>query len=130
MDAPKCAEGPLPEWVRQADEPDQDTNAAAIRLCYEHGSLDTLTMRMANNRTFSQYVYTKGGDNHYNGYWLSGAQASLVWLAQLAAHRELSDSTERVLIPPLKQVSAGVPRPSTSGPHAITSGAVTTPARS
>ncbi len=105
VDAPKCAEGPLPYWVRKPHDPDDDFTASAIRLCYEHGGGDTLTMRLANNRTVSQYVHTDRYDG-WEGYWLIDPGLSLVGIAQLAAHRAFSNGEDRLFVPPLKYLRA------------------------
>ena len=117
VDAPKCADEPLPSWVTEVGRPDAETNLAPIRLCYEAGDGGTLTMRMANNRTFSQFVETDSDDG-WDGYWLGGAEVSLSWLVQLVAHR-MWTTPEQVFVPKLKQVRVGIPKPSEPGSHTI-----------
>ena len=116
VDAPKCAPGPLPFWVSDTTEPDEGSTSAAIRLCYEHGGGETLTMRMANNRALSQYVYTDRAGG-WGEYWLGPPEVSLVWYAQLAAHKVLSNGEDRVLIPPLREVRADFLPSSVPGNH-------------
>ena len=118
VDAPKCAEGPLPFWVTDTTDPDEGSTSAAIRLCYERGSGETLTMRMANNRSLSQYVYTDrvGG---WGEYWLGNPELSLAWYAQLAAHKVLSNGADRLFIPPLRQVRADFLPSPVPGIHSV-----------
>ena len=118
VDAPKCAEGPLPFWVTDTTDPDEGSTSAAIRLCYEHGPGETLTMRMANNRSLSQYVYTDrvGG---WGEYWLGNPELSLAWYAQLAAHKVLSNGEDRLFIPPLRQVRADFLPSPVPGIHSV-----------
>lgn len=50
-DAPKCTDGPLHDWVGGVVDPDEDTNAAAVRVCFENDRDEIVTMRVVNNRT-------------------------------------------------------------------------------
>ena len=117
VDAPKC-EGSLPVWVTGTQRPDENINAAPVRVCYGRGGGETLTMRVANNRVFSQYVSTNR-DGGWGDYWLGAPEGSLVWYAHLAAHKLLSDS-DGVLVPPLKEVRAEFASSSTPGKRRIT----------
>ena len=62
VDAPKCAEGDLPRWVESASETDTGFHADAIRLCFEDGPGGSVRVKMANNRTFGQFIHFDGGD--------------------------------------------------------------------
>ena len=119
VDAPKCS-GELPEWVTSAAEPDEGANAAAIRLCYEPRDSEAVTMRMANNRVFSQFVYsdTPGawGDTVEEGPL---PQVSLEGVLHQVASRVFSDDT-RVFMPPLTQAAVAIERPQGPVAHTIT----------
>ena len=119
VDAPKCS-GELPEWVTSAAEPDEGANAAAIRLCYEPRGSEAVTMRMANNRVFSQFVYsdTPGawGDTVEEGPL---PQVSLEGVLHQVASRVFSDDT-RVFMPPLTQAAVAIERPQGLVTHTIT----------
>ena len=119
VDAPKCS-GELPEWVTSAAEPDEGANAAAIRLCYEPRDSEAVTMRMANNRVFSQFVYsdTPGawGDTVEEGPL---PQVSLEGVLHQVASRVFSDDT-RVFMPPLTQAAVAIERPQGPVEHTIT----------
>ena len=109
VNAPECS-GKLPEWVTSTTEPDEGSRAAAIRLCYEPRDSGSVGMKMANNRVFSQFVYSDT-----RGAWgdeIEGPdlKASLVGALHQAAHKVLSDET-RVFMPPLTEASVGVERP-------------------
>ena len=117
VDAPKCS-GELPTWVTNTVEPD-GANAAAIRLCYEPRDSEFVTMRMANNRVFSQFVYSDTP-----GVWGDEVEGpdpalSLVGVLHQAAHKVLSDDT-RVFMPPLTQAAVSIERPQGTIPWHIT----------
>ena len=117
VDAPKCS-GELPAWVTETTEPD-GVNAAAIRLCYEPRDSESVRMKMANNRVFSQFVYS-----YTPGVWGDEVQGpdpavSLVGVLHQAAHEVLSDDT-RVFMPPLTQVAVSIERPQGTVPWHIT----------
>ena len=118
VDAPKCS-GELPVWVTDTVEPDEGSNAAAIRLCYEARDSGSVRMRMANNRVFSQFVYSDTP-----GVWGDEVQGpdpavSLVGVLHQAAHEVLSDDS-RVFMPPLTQAAVSIERPQGTVPWHIT----------
>ena len=94
-------------------------NAAAIRLCYEPRDSGSVRMRMANNRVFSQFVYSTT-----TGVWGDEVEGpdpalSLVGVLHQAAHKVLSDDT-RVFMPPLTQAAVSIERPEGTIPWHIT----------
>ena len=118
VDAPRCS-GELPEWVTNTTQPDEGSNAAAIRLCYEPRDSGSVTMKMANNRVFSQFVYSTTP-----GVWGDEVEGpdpavSLVGVLHQAAHKVLSDDT-RVFMPPLTQAAVSIERPQGTVPWHIT----------
>ena len=119
VDAPKCSGRDLPGWVTGTTEPDEGSNAAAIRLCYEPGGGETVRMRMVNNRTFSQFVYVDPP-----GAWDDDVQGpapsfSIVGVLHQAASLAFSDSN-RVFMPPLTRAAVSIPRPNGPVQHTIT----------
>ena len=120
IDAPRCSSGALHDWVSDVTEPDEDTNAASIRMCYENGPDESVRVRLANNRVFSQVVFINGS----YGLWdseLTGFDLSLSGLAHEAAHYFLSVEGDEamVFLPPLRYVDVVIQRPSLVGPHNI-----------
>ncbi len=117
VDTPECASGALPSWVEQATESDEGTTAAAIRMCYENGPGESVRAKMANNRTFAQFIEIKGGDGYLRPV-LSGVDSTLGGLAWSVAHSAFSDE-QRVFVPPLATVQVDIPRPAAPGDHTI-----------
>ena len=56
--APDCA-GPIPGWLDRADDPDEHSDSASIRLCYEEAG-GHAEMKTANNRNISRLLYPTG----------------------------------------------------------------------
>ena len=120
IDAPQCSGGALHGWVSETTEPDEDTNAASIRMCYENGPDESIRVRLANNRVFGQVVYINGS----YGLWdadLKGFDLSIGGLAEEAAHHLLTVEGEEatVFLPPLRYVDVVIQRPTRAGPHHI-----------
>ena len=115
VDAPKCA-GPIPEWITRADDPDEHSNSASIRLCYEDAG-DSAVMKTANNRTISRLVYPTGDIE-----WTSNP-SPYDSIADLAVGssigRWLEDDT-RVYFLPLQSRNIQLQRPQTSGTNSVT----------
>ena len=110
VDAPECSREELPGWVSASSEPEDGAFDAAIRICYEPRGGAAVTMRMVNNRTFSQFVYVNppgGWDDDVEGPALA---VSLVGALHVAASRAFTDS-DRVFMPPLTGATVSVPRP-------------------
>ena len=119
VDAPKCAGGDLDSWVDSASETDTGFHADAIRLCFEKGPYEAVRVRMANNRTFGQFVHFEGGDG-FGKPVLSSVDLTPSGLARQAAFRGLTRQEEgRAYIPPLKTVVVDVVRPAGGGSHQI-----------
>ena len=106
--------------MAQADEPDERDNAASIRMCYENGPDESIRVRLANNRVFSQYVRISGA----YGLWsaeLTELDLSLPGLVHEAAHYLLTVEGDEatVFLPPLRYVDVVVQRPGRAGTHLI-----------
>ena len=56
--APDCVD-PIPGWLTRADDPDEDSDSASIRLCYEEAG-GHAEMKTANNRNISRLIYPTG----------------------------------------------------------------------
>ena len=115
VDAPKCA-GPIPEWITRADDPDEHSNSASIRLCYEDAG-DSAVMKTANNRTISRLVYPTGDIE-----WTSNPSpydSIADWAVGTTIGRWLEDDT-RVYFLPLQSRNIQLQRPQTSGTNSVT----------
>ena len=121
VDAPSCDEGPLPDWVVEAIEPVvgrfESSTSASVRLCYMRGDGDTVTMRVANNRTYSQFIYMSGIEAEVMSS-LRGPQISAAWATHWIAHKVYSNY-EKIFVPKLREVEVVIPRPWTPGTHTI-----------
>ena len=121
VDAPKCSEDDLHGWVESASETDTGFNADAIRLCFENGPgpFGAVRVKMANNRTFGQFVHFEGGDGFADPE-LSDVELSPSGLVRLAAFSLWTSQEQgRVYIPPLKTVVVDILRPTGGGSHHI-----------
>ena len=56
--APDCA-GSIPGWLDRVDDPDEHSDSASIRLCYEEAG-GHAEMKTANNRNISRLLYPTG----------------------------------------------------------------------
>ena len=110
VDAPECSGRDLPGWVTEASEPEEGANSAAIRLCYEPGDGETVTMRMVNNRTFSQYVYVDPPGVWDEDVVGPAPSMSIVGVLYQAANLAFTDA-ERLFMPPLTGAAVSIPRP-------------------
>ena len=113
VDEPTC-EGDLPGWVRQAISPSEDLEAAAIGVCFEPDKDEVVTVRVSNNRTFTQVMgMTQGGQGWA---WTWGGQE---WVgidqAAYGTARLVFDSDTHHLLPPLHEVAVGIARPEGGG---------------
>ena len=90
--------------------PDEGSNAGAIRLCYESGRGEAVMMRMANNRTFSQFVYSDTPGAWDDDLERPVPQLSLAGVLHQVASQVFSDDT-RVFMPPLTQSAVSIQRP-------------------
>ena len=112
VDALKCSGEELPGWVSASSEPEDGATDAAIRICYDYEPRggEAVTMRMVNNRTFSQFVSVNPPDGWDDDVEGPAAAVSLVGALHLAASLAFTDS-DRVFMPPLTGATVSVPRP-------------------
>lgn len=117
-EAPTCNGDPLHGWVRGVVDPDEDLSAAAIRVCFEPDRDEIVTVRVVNNRTFSQRLQTTTGDEWawtWPGPQEYGPEAIVYDVARAA-----TDSRTVYLLPPLAEVAIGIDRPVGGGQRMIT----------
>lgn len=118
VDEPKCNGKGLPPWVSSTVDPDQDLSAAAIRVCFEPDKDSRVTVRVANNRTFSQEMSMVHGGQQWAWTWRGDDEYDPKWIVYSVAQNVL-DSPTRHLIPPLKTHAVGIARPKEPGSYHI-----------
>ncbi len=115
VDAPKCS-GQLPGWVTQAEDPDESSNSASIRLCYESTG-SGMTMKTANNRNISRLLYPTGSIDWAVDEPRYSSIADVIMGSTLGQWLENDD---RAFMLPLETRHVQVTRPQESGDHSIT----------
>lgn len=115
---PSCTSAKLPAWVTATVDPDQDVDAAAIRACFETDKDQRVTVRVANNRTFTQQMQMTRGGQQWAWTWKGDDAFSVPAVVYSAAHT-VSDSGTRFMLPPLSTQAVGVARPAGPGSHHI-----------
>lgn len=118
VDEPKCNSGKLPSWVTGTVDPDQGMSASAIRVCFEPDKDSRVTVRVANNRTFSQQMSMVHGGQQWAWTWQGEDEYDPKWIVYNLAHLALDTST-RHLIPPLNAHAVGIARPKAPGSYHI-----------
>ncbi|WP_420440591.1 RCC1 domain-containing protein [Candidatus Poriferisodalis sp.] len=115
VDAPKCA-SPMPAWLTHADDPDEHSNSASIRLCYE-ATGDDVQMKTANNRNISRFVYPTG-----DIAWSSNksSNSSLADLVVGETFGRWLENDTRVFFLPLQTRHIDLHRPRNPGTHSLT----------
>ncbi|MEU4197098.1 hypothetical protein AB0E69_34715 [Kribbella sp. NPDC026611] len=118
VDEPKCSGKKLPPWVTATVDPDQDLSAAAIRVCFEPDKDNRVTVRVANNRTFSQQMSMVYGGQQWAWTW-RGDDAYDPKAIVYSIAQDVLDTSTRHLIPPLKTHAVGIARPKETGSYHI-----------
>jgi hypothetical protein len=118
-DGPTCAKNGgkddhLPDWVKNVVNPSQGTSAAAIRVCFEADHGDLVTVRVVNNRPFTQQLHMTTGGQQWAWTWPGPEAFDVDASIALLAHAALDTGTTYV-IPPLGEVAVGIDRPGTPG---------------
>ncbi|GLY43406.1 hypothetical protein Amsp01_094290 [Amycolatopsis sp. NBRC 101858] len=113
-DGPKCGGAALTSWVRGVVDPDEGTPAAAIRVCFEPDHDDLVTIRVVNNRPFTQQLTMSSGNQNWAWTW-PGPPGHGVAAAVYDAARAVFDSKTSYLLPPLTEVAVGIDRPAEPG---------------
>lgn len=121
VEAPTCrARFKPPPWVKLVVRPDEDLNATALRTCLDPDKDDVITVRVANNRTFTQRLTHVAGDQRFAWRWYGDAEPSLEWVLYKIASAALDEpDRSRMLLAPLSQTAFGLARPSESGEHHV-----------
>jgi hypothetical protein len=117
VDAPKCSQEKLHSWVAAVVDPDEETNAAAVRVCFENDRDEKVTMRVANNRTFGQFIRVDGTSG-WAWTWNGEDELSAVQVVRRGAAAVLNND-RRIFVPPLREIAVGIDRPDTGGSHFI-----------
>lgn len=108
--APDCSGSALPGWVRSTVDPDDGQPAAAILVCFEPDDRDEIvTVRVANNRSFSQVMTLTAGEK-FAWTW-SGEPTYDAGAAVWASAGSVMNNGNTLLIPPGKHIAVGVARP-------------------
>lgn len=103
--------------------PSEDLSAAALQACFAPDKGDMVTVRVSNNRTFTQVMSMFEGGEKWAWTWPGDADYSIVGDVYLIAH-QVFDSPTSFLLPPLHAEAVGVGRPASAGTNVI--GATTT----
>ncbi|MET7401939.1 hypothetical protein ABZS66_51500 [Dactylosporangium sp. NPDC005572] len=119
VDAPKCSGKPLHGWVRQVVDPDEDTPAAAVRVCFEPDRDEIVTARVANNRAFAQRLTMTGADEEWAWTWPGEERHDPSGIVYGVAHTVFDTGTS-FLLPPLHETAVGIGRPAQPGQPTIT----------
>ncbi len=112
-DAPRC-EGSIPEWASNPVDPDEDTSAAAVRVCYESDDDGDVAIRITNNRTFTQQLRIVSGASGFKWTWPGQAEISVNRALDELAWDVLDDD-RTFLLPPLHEIAVGIGRPPDAG---------------
>ena len=118
VEAPNCTFDQLPRWVQSTVDPDEDLDAAAIRVCFERDKDERVTVRVANNRTFSQQLRMVRGGQTWAWTWPGEEKFGVTATVYNAAKFVFDDDTH-VLMPPLHTQAVGIARPAAPGPAFI-----------
>jgi hypothetical protein len=118
VDEPKCSGKMLPPWTSSTVDPDHDLSAAAIRVCFEPDKDSRVTVRIANNRAFSQQMTMVHGDQQWAWTWRGDDEYDPKAIVYSVA-QDVLDSPTRHLIPPLKTHAVGIARPKEPGSYHI-----------
>lgn len=116
-EGPSC-EGDLPGWVTNVVDPGAGTSAAAIQVCFEPDDDDVVTVRVVNNRPFTQRLDMSEGGQSWAWTW-PGHESFGVSAAVDVAARKVFDSRTTHLLPPLSETAVGIAQPQGDGSHFV-----------
>ena len=114
-DPPTCSKDPLPKWIKGTVSPSEDTSAAAIQVCFEPDKNERATVRVTNNRTFSQ-VMQADGTPKWAWTWPGPENYGVAGAVYAVAHQFLDGDTT-YLLPPVHEQAVGIERP--ASPDAV-----------
>ena len=112
-DALECTSDPLPSWVSDVIRPDADQPAMPIRTCTEPDKGNVLTLRVANNRPYSQQLDLTKGDG-YAWAWRGDADGTVEGILRELAGRALATPTNMQMAP-TRATAVGLAQPGTPG---------------
>lgn len=117
-DAPKCADGSLPTWVRNVVRPDADQPAVPIRTCTESDKDNRLTVRVANNRPYTQALDLTQGEKYA---WTWEGERDLTPAGIVGDTLSgLMSGDKTLVMAPTRATAVGFARPSTPGQAQLT----------
>jgi hypothetical protein len=110
---PVCSGQGLPDWVSDTVLPDETNSNAALRACFQTDENDSslVTVRVANNRTFSQLMQVNDAADDLEWRWTGDEKYDITATVYNAAHTVLDDG-DTMILPPLSTQAVGVGRPS------------------
>lgn len=117
---PTCDPKGVPQWVTSTIDPDEGTPAAAIRVCFDRdpNNAETVTVRVANNRSFAQKLVISSGGDGWAWTWPGAFEPTLSGMLNKFGVPLLG--TDRMVVVPAKhEIAVGIGRPSSAGVHSI-----------
>lgn len=115
IDEPECTGDVLPDWVDNTVDPDENEPNAAVRVCFEPDSRDSIvTVRVGNNRSFAQVMQLDDAADDFAWRWNGDEKYDITAVVYNAAHAVLDDGDTMVL-PPLSTQAVGIGRPTAPG---------------
>lgn len=112
-DAPKCSGVALPAWVTNLVRPDADQPAMPIRTCAEPDKNDVVTLRVANNRPYTQMLDLTDGDK-YAWTWAGDPDLTPAGIIRDTVNGLLSNDKTLVMAP-TRATAIGLSRPANPG---------------
>jgi hypothetical protein len=112
-DAPKCSGAALPGWITSVVRPDADQPAMPVRTCTEPDKNEVLTVRVANNRPYTQLLDLTDGDK-YAWTWAGEQDFTASGLIRDAVNALLSND-KTLVIAPTRAAAVGLARPAAPG---------------
>ena len=112
-DAPHCSGRDLPSWVRDVVRPDETQAAMPIRTCVEPDKNGVLTVRVANNRPYTQALDLTKGDK-YAWTWSGDADLTFAGIMRDSINR-LMTNPKSLAMAPTRATAIGLARPPTAG---------------
>lgn len=109
---PKCSGEKLPSWVRNVVRPDETESTVPIRTCLEPDKDGVITVRIVNNRPYSQKVSVSTGEFAWS--WVKEENLTAAGSFRYAVNRALSNNTSLVL-GPVGEIAVGIARPTSPG---------------
>ena len=113
--APTCSSAALPAWVQQVIRPDENQPAMPIRTCVQPDKDGILTVRVSNNRPYTQLLTVAVTDQQYAWTWLGEKDYTVAGLIRDGVDQALT-STTNLAMAPTRATAVGLARPVMAGP--------------